>query len=245
MIYQKTFTFFIYTFFIVLTQSVDIQAQSILTQKADSLFNAKDYLQATIAYEDLIAKHDINKRNAFVKMAFMAEQHGNFPKAIYYLSELYELSPNDELFDKINKIAKENGYGGFERTDFNFLITFYKQYYFYIVIILLLLAIFTLYYSFQKKSTNVVFPKRYAFLSLFVCLFALLVTNLPSTYNLGIVKAKEAFMRDAPSSGSELIGRINEGNRVNIIGKKDIWYQILWQRRVIYIKESDLWVING
>lgn len=245
MTYQKTFSFFIYLFLIITSQSTDIQAQSILTQKADSLFNAKDYLQATIVYQDLIDKHDINKTNAYIKMAYMAEQKGDFPHAIYFLSELYELSPNDELFDKINKIARENGYGGFERTDFNFLITFYKQYYIVIVLILLLLAIFTLYYAFQKKVSNLTFPKRYAFLSLFVCLFALLITNLPSTYSLGIVKSKEAFMRDGPSSGSDFIGKINEGNRVNIIGKKDIWYQIVWQRKVIYIKESDLWLIGG
>jgi tetratricopeptide (TPR) repeat protein len=230
---------------IITSQTLDIQAQSILTQKADSLFNAKDYLQATIAYQDLIEKHDINKKNAFIKMAYIAEQQGDFPKAIYYLSELYEIRPDDELFGKINKIASENGFGGFERSDFNFLITFYKQYYFFIVPILLLLAAFTLYYSFQKKSSNAIFPKRYAFLSLIVCLFALLLTNLPSTYSLGIIKSKEAFMREGPSSGSEFVGKINEGNRVNIIGKKDIWYQILWQRRVIYIKESDLWIING
>lgn len=228
-----------------MSQSTDIQAQSVLTQKADSLFSAKDYLQATIAYQDLIEKHNINKTNAFLKMAYMAEQQGDFPRAVYYLSELYELNPSDALFDKINKIGRENGYGGFERTDFNFLITFYKQYYIAIVIILLLLAAFTLYYAFQKKINNTIFPKRYAFLSLVVALFALLIANIPSTYNLGIVKSKEAFMRAEPSAGSQYIGKINEGNRVNIIGKKDIWYQIVWQRKVIYIKESDLWIIKG
>lgn len=209
------------------------------------MFSAKDYVQATIALNDLIEKHDINKPNAFLKLAYMAEQQGDFPKAVYYLSELNEIKPDDEIFNKINKIAEENGFGGFERSEFNFLITFYKQYYFAIVSLLVLLSIFGMYYSFQKKSTLGTSPKRYTFTILFVILSALLVTNIPATYSLGIIKVNEAYMRTAPSAGSDHIGKISEGNRVNIIGKKDIWYQIIWQRKVIYIKQDDLWLING
>lgn len=225
-------------------QIPDIQAQSILSKRADSLFNAKDYSQATIEYRELIEKHDINKKNAFLKMSYMAEKQGQFPEAIYYLSELYELNPNDRLFDKINKIARENGFGGFERSEFNFLITLYKEYYVFIAVILLLLSVFIFNYSWNKKSISSRIPKRFAFLTIALIIFSLLIVNLPDSYKLGIVKSKSAIMRSGPSAASEIEGKITEGNRVNIIGQKDIWYQIVWQRKVIYLKKSDLWVVN-
>lgn len=231
-------------FLILFAQPTDGQGQYNLGQKADSLFNAKNYPEASIAFEDLVQNHNVNKENVYLKLAYIYEVQGDFLKAIYFLSELYEIKPSDKLFDRINKIAKENSYVGFERSELNFLLTLYKQYYIPIILILLALTIFGTYYYVSKKSSESPIKKRYGVLLIIFIIIALLVNNLPSGYQQGIVNRSGVSLRDAPSAGSKVVSSINEGYKINIIGQSDVWLKVLWQRDIFYVKEDDLWILG-
>ena len=47
---------------------------------------------------------------------------------MYYLNKAYELNPNEKILAKLNEMAILHELKGYELSDFNFLILFYKQY---------------------------------------------------------------------------------------------------------------------
>ena len=47
-----------------------------------------------------------------------------------------------------------------------------------------------------------------------------------------------------PSPGAPLVEIVNEGHRVEIIGKKDVWVEVLWEGEPAYIKEGNLLTVE-
>ncbi len=231
-------------FLLLISQTIESQGQSIISKKADSLFNAKVYDKSANFYRDLLAKHDINRSNAFLKLAFISENEGDFVKAIYYLNEYYMLHPTDRVFDKINLIANENNFTGYDRTDINFLLIMYRQYFFWIIGILLTVGIYVYVVLWTKRQRYEPIKRIQKYTLLFFLGGLLFMINITDKYKVGIVKNNEAFIRTGPSNASQPSGRITAGNKLNVVGQNDIWYRIIYQNNLAYIKADDIWVIS-
>ncbi len=223
---------------------LECQAQSVLTEKADSLFSEKKYSEASIYYEDLLAKHDINKSNAYLKLAYIYEKQGDFVKTIYNLNRFYLLNPSDQVFDKINLLAKENGFSGYDRTDLNFFLMLYRQYFKWILALFLVTGIYVFVVLWIKKNKNQEINRAHKYTLTAYIIGLILLVNITDKYQIGIVKTDKAYLRNGPSAGATVVGNISAGNRLNIIGKKDIWYRIIYQKQFVYLKADDLWVIE-
>lgn len=233
------------TILLFIVQILDIQGQSPLIKNADSLFLAKNYSEASNFYEELLVSGHIDQFEAYRKLAYMAEENGEFPKAIYYLFELYEVKPSDLVFNKITELATQNNYLGYEKSEINFLFTFFKQNSFLVISILLALsaAVFIYFLGVRKSKKSI--SKRLGLVYCFFVLLFLLAINFSERYRPGIIQKNNVFLRKEASFASEVIQTIQAGNKVNVIGKTDIWYQILFNREIAYVKESDIWVVKS
>jgi tetratricopeptide (TPR) repeat protein len=181
-------------FFSICFQTFDIQAQNQIAQKADSLFNTKNYLEASKIYELLFTDKSVNKENISLKLAYIYEQIGDYPKTLFYLSTYYNLNPNDEVFEKMNKIALENKYFGFERDDINFILMLYQQYYLIILLVLILIGVWILFILFRKKLSQQVINKRHLITVTIYLIFLIAMINGPNSYQSGIVN-KKTYLR--------------------------------------------------
>ena len=240
---QRPFILFICFFSACFIQPADSQAQLNLAQKADSLFNAKSYEQSAIMYEELIQKHQINRSNAFLKLAFISEQSGDFSRAIYYLSNYYSLNPTEEVFLKIRKLATENSYAGYNESDFNFFFLLFRKYFIWFLIVLVASAFYVLLIMFIKKNKGKTIPTIHKLSLLFLIGLGITLINVPAVFKQGIVNKHDIFLRAEPSSASEVSGNLPEGTRVNVIGQSDIWLKLLVNLDVQYARESDIWII--
>jgi uncharacterized protein YgiM (DUF1202 family) len=45
---------------------------------------------------------------------------------------------------------------------------------------------------------------------------------------------------EGPSPGSGVVEIVDEGHRVEIVGKKDVWLQVLWNGEVAYVREGSM-----
>jgi tetratricopeptide (TPR) repeat protein len=241
---QKTFFKLLILFLGVLIQSLDCKAQNDVAKKADSLFSASKYEEAAKIYEIIFADNAVNKENIALKLAYINENLGDFPKAIYYLNDYYNLNPKDEVFEKMNKMALENKFTGFERSDLNFALVIYQQYYVYILYSVIFIGVFILFILFRKKIYNIDILKRHLILVALYLVFLLVFINLPKTYQSAIVN-KKSFFRSFPSSGSPIVGSIDKGNKINIFGQEDVWLKVLWERKIVYINKKDTWILNS
>ncbi|WP_341225162.1 SH3 domain-containing protein [uncultured Arcticibacterium sp.] len=225
-------------------QALDIQSQDLFQKKADSLFSEKKYSEASDLYLELLDKHSINRSNAYLKLAFISEQKGDFSKAIYFLSEYFNLNPSESTFTKINKMAEENSFIGYGRSDFNFLLLVYERFYLWICLVLFLIVGFSFYLLLLKKIKREPTALRHKVSFVFLVLFSLLFLNFGDYYSQGIVKSETVYVRQAPSSASKVIGNLGEGSRVNVIGEKDIWLRLLINGEIQFAKKSDFWIID-
>jgi hypothetical protein len=154
------------------------------------------------------------------------------------------LDPNEKTLAKLNEIATLHELKGYELSDFNFLILFYKQYSGFLVAVLLILGIYIFVILFIKKYKNQYIPlNQKVFLIVYLVGVALLM-NLPDRYHQGIINRDGVLLRAEPSSAAQITGEINKGNRLNIIGGNDIWRRVLWNDHLVYLKESDLWLVE-
>jgi tetratricopeptide (TPR) repeat protein len=234
---------FLFIFFILI-QSLDSKAQNDIAKNADSLYSAKNYLEASKLYEAIFDDPNINKEAICLKLANINENLGNFPKVLFYLNSYYNLNPKDEIFEKMNLIALENKYSGFERNDLNFILMIYQQYYTYILYLLILIGSLILFILFKKKKQEQSIGLRHKIVMLFYLAFLFLIINVPGTYKAAIVK-NDSFLRKDPTSASPIVGNIGPGNRINVFGKEDIWLKIFWKNGVYYINSYDTFVLEN
>ncbi|HLO43958.1 MAG TPA: SH3 domain-containing protein [Leadbetterella sp.] len=240
----RLFLKFILLFFLVFFQTTDSKAQNDVAKKADSLFSAKDYTESAKLYELIFRDSQVNKQNISLKLAFIYESLGDFSKAIFYLNNYYNLNPDDEVFEKMNKMALENKFTGFERSDLNFILVLYQQFYIFILYSVIVIGIFILVILFRKKIYNKKILRRHLILVGLFIVFLLVFINVPNSYQSAIIN-KKTYFREFPSSGSPIVGTIEKGNKINIFGEEDIWLKVLWNRKIVYIHKNDTWMLNS
>jgi tetratricopeptide (TPR) repeat protein len=215
-----------------------------LLKKADSLYKTENYSASELIYEQSLSKIKNPSKSLFLKLAYIKEKKGDFLKTLYFLNKAYELDPNEKILAKLNEIATLHDLKGYELNDFNFLILFYKQYSGFLVAILVILGIYIFVILFIKKYKNSYIPiNQKVFLIVYLVGVALLM-NLPDKYHQGIINHDGVLLRTEPSSAAQIAGEINKGNRLNVIGGNDIWRRVLWNDQLVYLKESDLWLVE-
>ena len=64
--------------------------------------------------------------------------------------------------------------------------------------------------------------------------------NVGGKISLGVVGSSNTFLMQGPSPGAPLVEVVSEGHRVEIIGKNDVWVEVLWQGAPAYIKEGNI-----
>lgn len=233
-------------FFILyfLLQVPNAYSQIEVFKAADSLFREKKYDLAQNKYQEIIAKNQIINPNVYLKLANIFESKGEYPEALYYLNKYYLKKPSDAIFTKMANLANEKQYKGYEKNDLNFLVLLYRQYFPFLLIALMVLGIYIFIILFYKRIKNQSTPMRHKFICLIYLVFLLTLINLPNNYIAIIIRKNNVLLRDYPSAASQIVGKIDEGHRLNVVSIDDIWYQVFWNEKFSYVKKSDILVIE-
>jgi tetratricopeptide (TPR) repeat protein len=241
--YLKKIIFF-FIFFLSLLQLANSQSDVNSLKKADSLYKTSNFEAAEVIFEQYENKIKNPSANYFLKLASIKEKKGDYLKTLYYLNKAFEQEPSQKILIKLNEIASLHDLKGYELNDFNFLILFYKQYSGFLVAILLILGIYIFIILFIKKYKTEYIPLNQK-VFLIIYLFGVgLVLNLPDKYHQGIINHDNVYLRIEPSAGAEIVEVVQKGHRLNIIGGKDIWKRVFWDDKFLYLKESDLWMVE-
>lgn len=211
---------------------------------ADSLYKAENFSASELIYERNIKNFKNPSTVLFLKLASIKEKKGDFLKSMYYLNKAYELSPSEKILAKLNGIATLHELKGYELSDFNFLILFYKQYSGFLLTLLLILGIYIFVILFIKKYKSTLTPLNQKVFLVVYLLGVGLLLNLPDKYHQGIINHDGVLLRSEPSSAAPIETRIDKGNRLNVLGGNDIWKRVIWNEKFLYLKESDIWLVE-
>lgn len=208
--------------------------------EADSLFEARKYTESLRMYEDIYRTEQQASPAMLLKMAYSEEGRQNLSRSLLYLHDYYRLTEDEMALEKMSDLAKINGLEGYDTSEWERIVIFIDDHKWQIFGILLALAVLLIVMIYRKKQKH---GERSASLLgslIFVILIMTYLINFNNKKNLGLVIEDQAYLMSGPSAASDLIETIGEGHKVEILGKKDIWYEIEWKGRRAFLRESKI-----
>jgi hypothetical protein len=218
--------------------SLKAQISGYRLQQADSLFLEKKYTQSLEHYQTILSQHQYTPA-MLLKMAYIQEGLNRIGPALYYLN-LYYIATNDEsVLQKMDELATRYNLDGYQLSDADQAMSFYRDYHLQITIALGVVALFfvALAVSIRRKGQP---PIASAVVTLIVLLILFYHVNVGGEVSMGIIGNAHTFLMNGPSPGSSVVEIVDEGHRLEIIGKKDVWMEVLWNGEVAYVKEGNL-----
>jgi hypothetical protein len=207
-------------------------------KQADSLYLDKKYTQSLDHYQTILRQHEYTPA-MFLKMAYIQEGLNHVGQALYYLNLYYVASNDKTVLGKMEELAKRYNLEGYEISDADQAWSFYRDYHFHITLVIAVMALFfvALAFSIKRKGQR---PMGSTIITVILLLGLFFHVNIGGKISMGIIGASNTFLMKGPSPGSSVVEIVNEGHRVEIVGKKDVWLQVLWNGEVAYVKEGNL-----
>ncbi len=218
-------------------------AQSNRLDLADSLFTIGKYAEAYKIYQKKNEDDRTYNPNLLIKLSFLAEKAKKPAESLYYLSVLAQKEPSIALLEKMDQVALSSSLQGYQFNDFSYFLIFYRRYGGYIPILLLSLGVYVVAVMMIKLKNGEQIQKRHKWATIFylTALFGLL--NIPNNYTSGVVRSELSFIRAFPSAAAPVVQVIQRGHKMTIIGTRDHWNRVIWEGKIVFIKNSDLWII--
>jgi hypothetical protein len=224
-------------FFLTSTPSLS-QISNYRLQRADSLFNAKQYTQSLEHYEKIFALNQYSPA-MLMRMAFIEEGLNHIGQAMYYLNLYYLKTSDDSALEKMAQLSDQFKLQGYENQEAEYAMSFYRQYEDYIsfVIAAIMLLLFSL-IAFQKRR-----KRRPVALFVALIFFAIIFLghlNVLTTAERAIVASGNTYVMEGPSGAAPVVEVIAPGHRVAVLSRHDIWVEVQWKDRRGYIKQNRL-----
>ena len=234
---------FLYLIFIgiVINSQLSV-AQSVTNdiKEADSLFSVRRYTQSLRIYEKIYEESQEATPAMLLKMAYSNEAMGNLGKTFLYLNDYYRLTGDEDVLKKMEQLASVNGLVGYDMSQFDQAKKIVEDYKLQTLGVLFALSLLILGMIFRKIRKHKKKSPSLAISLVIVLALVFYVTNLNSNKTKALVMQNNAYLMTGPSAAAELIEVVGQGHKVEVIGKKDIWYEIKWRGQRAYIRENNL-----
>ncbi len=210
--------------------------------KADSLFQQKRYTQSQEIYQLLFDKGQYSPA-MLLRMAYIEEGLGNVASTLYYLSVYYHRTHDDRVLSKINELAGKHRLSGYELTDAERFLSLYQGHHQQLTYVLLALTVLMLSIAVTRKRRQ----QSMAFAIVLSAFFTLLLglhINLEPAYRTGITNNPVTYAMSGPSAGASVLKIMEEGHKLHIRGKKDVWLRVVLNGNDAFIRQDNLRLIT-
>ena len=178
------------------------------------------------------------------KLAFIHEGLNNYTETLYYLSLYNEYNPSNQNLKHMEDIAHEHRLKGYTHSDLDFIIVFYKHYGLYILIFITLSLFYLLFRIVMRRMKMQKVPKFTFPTVVLLCVLLFFSFSFTQTNTKAIIFENQIIIMDSPSAGGKIIDVVNKGHRLEIRDKVDIWYKVVWEGKVAYIREHNLRLVS-
>lgn len=240
---RKNYAYFLILGLLILTGGRQVNAAAPSLHKADSLFSIGRYAEANRLYQSFYQETKKFNPHLLLKLSFLAQKANNPALNLYYLSILAQKQPNVALLEKMNQIASQQNLTGYEFNDFSYFLIFYRKYGGYIPILLLTLGIYVVVVMVIKVRRHERIQKRHKWTAIFYLFALLALLNVPANYEAGVVKGQLVHIRTFPSAAAPVVETVRRGHKLTVIGSRDRWKRVIWKGNIVFIRDSDLWII--
>lgn len=238
---KRVLKLFKYIFFVFLCYSVQADAQSLSGKLniADSLFSARRYTQSLVLYKDIYNSGDASPA-MLLKMAYSEEAQENLGKALVYLHDYYRFTSDEKVLDKMDELAQVNALVGYDESEFEKIEKVLHEFKYFIFLGLVIFSAIILLMMIRKFKKHQEKSLSLAVSLAFMLLLCAYVLNFTHESEKGIIMRNDSFIMSGPSAASELVEVVNQGHKIEVLGKKDIWVEIFWRGKRAFIRENNL-----
>lgn len=214
-----------------------------LLKQGDSLFSSGRYVEALSLYEHLLNKRKEFSPQMLLRMAFVEESKNNYPQALYYLNLYYRISPDKQVLQKLEELAKTHQLEGYQYTDKTYFLSLYDSYHWYIIsffgLIIFMMAFWLI--SRVRQQRTIVPPLAVGLSSVVILL---LLHNFATQRTLGIIQNDYTTFVENPSAAAPVLKVVKKGNRYQILDKKDSWYKVTIDNQTGYVRLHNTLVVQ-
>jgi len=203
---------------------------------ADSLFKTKQYTQSLEIYEEVLAARQYSP-SMLLKMAYIQEGLGKVSKSLYYLNLYYQTTGDEQVLMKIQELAAKNRLQGYESPDTDKFYYHINKYSNLISLLLASIALFALVWMFMQIRKTRKPVGAIVIQMIFLVLLAVNV-NFPLTATSVLITSGNTYLMSGPSAGASVTAVVNEGHKLRVLNKKDVWLEVQWFDKPVYVKES-------
>ncbi len=214
------------------------QSSQLKIKRADSLYRAKQYTQSYTIYQSLLSQNHYSPA-MLLKMAYIQEGLEHQGLCLYYLNLYQHASDDHQAVTKMEELATKHRLDGYQSSDSSRVIHFFQKNSLKITLGLSVLFFFffaLLFYQ-KRKGNSVVVPML---LLVFFSALLFAVVNWGGKPSQAIVSTGTTYLMSGPSGGASVVAIVDEGHRLTIAGKKDVWLKVRWRDKDVYIKESSV-----
>lgn len=205
-------------------------------QQADSLFKLKQYTQSFEIYEALLSVNQYSPA-MLLKMAYIQEGLGKVSKSLYYLNLYYLTTGDAQSLEKMQELATKGRLEGYQNPDQDKFYYHLGKYGFLISLTFMALVLFAMAFVYREKQKNQKPIGAMVLLFIFILSLAVSVNFSPKDSSV-IINSSNTYLMAGPSAGAKVVGVVNEGHKLRVLNKKDVWLEVEWLDKPAYIKEN-------
>ncbi len=209
--------------------------------EGDSLFAQQKYTEAFQVYEGIFQAGQYSE-SMLLKMAFIKDGLGNFVDALYYLDLYYKTSADRSVVIKIEEISSEKGLAGYSYNDSHFFMALLSKYRVQIQLLLVSIALFLTVYVFKKRQLKER-PITATIFQILTLSSLLLLSNGTYESTYGIISQNSTLLRTGPSAGAEPVQIIDQGHKVTVLDRSEVWTKINWDGEEVYLRNGKIKII--
>lgn len=235
--------FFTISVFLFVSDTYAREEEKML-READSLYESRNYAIALKMYDELVQERNYVTPAVLLKMALISRITDNTVLYIYALS-MYNYKYHDrDMHDLMVAEARKKGLSGFEVTDIEYFMDLYRRYHPILLVTAIVLSLVLGLYTAARRLAEHAYPRSRLVLAMAAMAIPVMLYFFGPDVRQAIVASPNALLMTEPSAASACVGTAPQGNRINILGEDDIWYEVSYQNKNYFIRQNNLLVIK-
>jgi hypothetical protein len=214
------------------------QYQQNKIKKADSLFKERQYTQSYTLYQSSLSQNHYSPA-MLLKMAYIQEGLGHQGLCLYYLNLYQKVTDDHQAITKMEELASKFRLEGYQSHEGSQIMHFFQKNSQAISIgSTIFTCLFFAWLVYQKRK-----DRSLVAASVFVILFSgfsVAFINWGSKSFQAIVSSNATYLMNGPSAGASVVAIIEEGHRLTVTGKKDVWLKVKWHDKDAFIKANSV-----
>ena len=159
------------------------------------------------------------------------------------MSVLAQKHPSAALLEKMSSMATAHELSGYKFDDMSYFLIFYRRYGGYVPILLLTLGIYVVLVMLIKIRNGEKVQRRHKWAAIAYLTALLGLLNIPASYQTGVLKSRLTYAREFPTAAAPVVEMLRKGHKITVIGSRDRWKRVVWQGKIVFIRDTDIWIL--